>query len=225
MDLRGHGESHGAEAPHTLSSCAEDIKNLCASLALQPSVAWGHSFGGKVVLQYAQNHGAHLKAAWVLDAPFDATPPGVDLGAQSVGLLLQILRAIPMPCAQREAALEPIKDAGFPGGVCQWMTTNLVRCDGGFRWRFDLDVVDPLYANYHASDMWPAVLGGAPDTGFHLVYGGKSDRWNADNLGRARALEARGTLDIHPMKDAGHWLHVDDPNGLKAILTRGLQRL
>jgi len=225
VDLRGHGDSHGASGPHNLSSCAQDIQNLCTSLNLRPSVAWGHSFGGKVVLRYAENHGSDLRQVWVLDTPFDATPEGIDIHGQSVGLLIKILGSVPMPCLEREDALNPIRKAGFPEMICQWMTTNLMRCDGGFRWRFDLDVIGSLYVDYHVSDMWSAVLGDKPNTGFHLVYGGKSDRWNAENMGRARALEARGTLDIHPMHEAGHWVHVDDPEGLRRILNPWLKRL
>ena len=56
LDSRGHGESIGAAAPHTLAACAEDIKRLAAALGRAPDVTIGHSLGGEVKYRISDKH-------------------------------------------------------------------------------------------------------------------------------------------------------------------------
>lgn len=52
VDLRCHGESAALSAslpqPHSVTSAAEDVTRLLASLRMFPELLIGHSFGGKV---------------------------------------------------------------------------------------------------------------------------------------------------------------------------------
>ncbi|MEZ4466088.1 MAG: alpha/beta fold hydrolase [bacterium] len=48
----------------------------------------------------------------------------------------------------------------------------------------------------------------------HVVRAGRSDRWDAATLQRLAA----SAVDVRVLPDAGHWLHVDDPEGLLALL-------
>ena len=58
----------------------------------------------------------------------------------------------------------------------------------------------------------------------HLVIGGRSASYNPAERARAAQLAARPnsrvTADVLP--GAGHWVHVDDPEGLYALVTRDL---
>ena len=95
VDLRGHGENQVFAAPHSVDACARDLHELLESLEIEANVVIGHSFGGKVALAYARNHGSHLDAVWTLDSP-----PGSGVtasGRRFMDSLLKSLRAIPMP--------------------------------------------------------------------------------------------------------------------------------
>jgi pimeloyl-ACP methyl ester carboxylesterase len=37
-------------------------------------------------------------------------------------------------------------------------------------------------------------------------------------------LGRTGAIDLHVLPDAGHWLHVDDPEGLLALMVSDLLR-
>src|SRR4051812_5798794 len=68
VDLRHHGDSRDAPAPNTLAACAADLRVLGEHLGRAPDLLIGHSFGGKVALEYARQGSAELRQVWVLDA-------------------------------------------------------------------------------------------------------------------------------------------------------------
>ena len=53
VDLRHHGDSPHLPPPNTLAACAADLERLSAAREERPSVVIGHSFGGKVALEWA----------------------------------------------------------------------------------------------------------------------------------------------------------------------------
>lgn len=210
VDLRGHGESHGAKPPHTVAACAADLNRLARHIGHRPEAIIGHSFGGKVALTYAREHGARLKAAWSLDSP-----PGIQAIDGEVGHVIETARALPTPAADRKAVVAHFTAAGLSEGIGRWMTTNLRRTADGFVWRFDLDVIDALLADYAGLDLFPFLENPPPGLALHLVLAGRSNRWKGEAGRRVRGLER---VAVHGLPDAGHWVHIDDPEGLRALL-------
>lgn len=215
VDLRGHGQSHGAPAPHTVAACASDLRRLAGQLGLRPEVVVGHSFGGKVALSYARDHGAGLKAVWSLDSP-----PGINHRLDDdhqVARVIAAIKAVPMPAPHRRAVVTHFEEAGFGAAIAGWMTTNLRRTPEGFRWTFDLPVVDALLADYRGLDLYPFLEAPPPNLSVHMVLGGRSDRWLE---GEGERLEKLPEVAVHWLPDAGHWVHIDDPGGLRAALAQ-----
>ncbi|MCB9546452.1 MAG: alpha/beta hydrolase [Myxococcales bacterium] len=212
-DLRGHGASPSGEPPHTVAACADDLAALAAEVGA-PQVVIGHSFGGKVALVYARTYG--VDDAWVLDAPPGAADPGVD---HEVPRVIAATRALAPPFASREAVTAHFLDRGFGTGIAAWMTTNVARTAAGLVWKPDLDVVEALLADYFRTDLWD-FLAAPGATRVHLLRAGRSDRWDAATLTRLATLP----IDVHVLPDAGHWVHVDDPAGLQALLDVTLSR-
>ena len=64
-----------------------------------------------------------------------------------------------------------------------------------------------------------------------IVRGEKSDRWDPDVIQRLETLAARqrnaseGTVSVHLLPNAGHWVHVDNPKGLLDIVAPKLASL
>jgi pimeloyl-ACP methyl ester carboxylesterase len=98
------------------------------------------------------------------------------------------------------------------------MATNL-RPDprGGYSWHFDLAALEEMLEDYWRYDGWPFLEDAPRSLAIHCVRAGRSDRFTADDVARLEALDDKGKLALHVLKDAGHWLHVDDPAGLLRI--------
>ena len=221
VDLRNHGLSDAPPPPHTLAACADDLDALAAQVGA-PDVVIGHSFGGKVTLEYASRRPDTLLQAWVLDATPHAMPegPGDDNEVKSV---LAALRAVPQPLARRSDVMSELAALGQPPMIQKWMTTNLRRDDDGFRWTFDLDGAEAMLDDYFQRDLWGPLETTSPSApAVHLVRAGRSDRWTPDLLQRLAALPPGAAGHVHVIEDSGHWLHVDAPDALRALLAEHL---
>ncbi|WP_437957155.1 alpha/beta hydrolase [Sorangium sp. So ce119] len=226
VDLRAHGMSQGPPAPHTIAAAADDLLRLGDRLGLDVRGVMGHSFGGKVALAYLERRPEGLERGFILDADPSASSAG-ESGSESPGVL-DLLRAIPQPIASREAFLEAVQAAGFSRGIAEWLAMNVRREGEGFRIRLDLDVLNALLTDYFARDLWhvledPPAPAGAEERRIHVVLGGRSASISPASRARFEALAARAPwVSVHVLPTAGHWLHVDDPEGLFEVIRSAL---
>jgi len=220
VDLRHHGESRGAPAPNTLSACAGDLVALGARLGREPDVLIGHSFGGKVALEYARQGSRALRQVWVLDA----VPGAQGEGDQTeIAAVIRAVRSVPMPASSRRDVVEYlVQRAGLSSGLAEWMATNLRRQAEHYEWTFDLDAIQELMADYFAVDLWGFLERPREAPELHLVVAERSDRWTAVERERARALPPETRVVYHELANSGHWVHVDNPDGLLRILLPGM---
>jgi len=231
VDLRNHGASTGALPPHSLNACAEDLFELSAELGGLPTILLGHSFGGKVALDFAGQAirlGATgvggLRHVWVLDASPGSWTPAEQQDAD-VSVVIDALGRIPQPLARRQEIVDILADAGFSLALSRWMSTNLRRAEDGYRWRFDLAGVREMIDDYFRTDLWSVLEQPHPSVDFDVVRAARSERWTKRELGRFAALPEDDTLALRVLADSGHWVHVDNPDGLHAMLDPCFDRL
>jgi esterase len=234
VDLRNHGQSRGQTPPHTVAAAADDVVALCRHLGVRPRAVVGHSWGGKAMLDLAlrpPSTSGGVDLAVIVDSPpgtrvFGAPADGAHAGPrEEIDRVVAAVAAVPLPVPSRRALVEQLRAAGLSEPIAQWMTTNLepdpAAADGGLRWKFQLDAIPAMLADFGARDLWPALrahaaTGELPDVVF--VRGGRSDRWSAFEQERLREAVADGVVVDHVLDGAGHWVHTDDPEGLLAIL-------
>ncbi len=219
-DLRMHGLSQGAPPPHTLAVAADDLVRLGEHLGLPVAGVLGHSFGGKVALAYLDRRDERLDQAWILDASPSARPRSERAGA--TGQIVAMLRAMPQPLPSRERFLAIVAEHGHPRGIAEWLAMNLRRSDDGFRLRLDLDAIGALLDDYFAVDLWRVLEEGRLARPLHMVLGGRSDALDEADQARLAALGSK--VDVHVLEGAGHWVHVDAPDALFAVLAGALAR-
>jgi esterase len=226
IDLRLHGESVGAgfAPPHTLARAAEDVE---ATLAADPAAAGGaavqavlgHSFGGKVALALATPLAESLSQVWVIDSTPEArTPAG---GAWD---MVQHVRAMPATFGARAEAVAALEQRGWPTGVATWMATNLRFSDGLFRWTLDFDGMEALLRSFFDTDLWSVVEQPPGRVVIHVVKGEQSHTLSEEACARIqRAHDANGRVHLHRIA-GGHWLNVDNPQAIIALLVAHLPR-
>ncbi|MAG57111.1 MAG: alpha/beta hydrolase [Planctomycetes bacterium] len=219
VHLRGHGGSRDAPGPHTMAACSADLTALTEAVG-SPDVVWGHSFGGKVVLQWLRDAPEiGSRQVWSFDSPpGDGPAGGGDPLSSEVGLLITALREIAEPLARRADAQEELRDRGLSRAVAGWMATNLVRRDDGYRWHFDIATLEPLLRDYWHTDLWPLCDHPPADVDVHLVRAADSDRWSDVDRARLDEVASGGGASVHVLPRAGHWLHVDAPQALLTLL-------
>ena len=242
IDLRYHGKSMGAPPPHSLEACADDLIDLATHLKKAPRVVLGHSLGGKVALAYGKRQempladyrsatdatrGA-LQQIWTLDSDPGAQEPGENHQVQRV---VRALLAHPGPFAARGDAVEALMKSGLSSGLAQWLATSIDRKPDGYHFRFEMDHIVLLLRDYFSIDYWPYLeqVASTEQPGhvrYELLLAENSDRWSGSMKERAAALHAepgdpaQGRVRVHELADAGHWVHVDNPEGLNDILVR-----
>lgn len=229
-DLRHHGESQGAPLPNTLEACARDLDALVAQLGQEPEVIAGHSFGGKTALMFSQLFPGRTRQVWVLDSNPGSQEP---TAATEVTRVITALRQTSTPATDRAHVVAELTGQGLSAGTANWLATNLVRQPEGFVWRFNLDAISELMLDYFRVDLWPVLESGATDSDFRVVVAERSDRWAPENRARLQALvetvrqpelavRRRGTVELHIVPNAGHWLHVDNPAFLLELMGQNL---
>ncbi|WP_419859567.1 alpha/beta fold hydrolase [Candidatus Palauibacter sp.] len=210
VDLRLHGHSPSFEPPHTLSACVHDMLELSESLGRPVDAVLGHSFGGKAALMVAA--ASSPGQAWVIDATPSRRSPG-----GGAARLLDVIRRHPGPFATRRCAVSAVEAEGFASPVAHWLATNLILVDGGYRWRLDPDAVEELLADYFRRDLWDVIETPVPPAEVHIVRAARSDVLSADDLARLRTAALNGRVHLHELV-GGHWLHVDNPDGLFGLV-------
>lgn len=225
VDHRGHGESHGLPPPNDLPACARDLHSSFEQLGVAPHVIMGHSFGGKVALEYlkqAMAHGWHLpRHFWVLDSLPTTFNPKL-AAQQTVSRIIELVTTMDGSFTGKEQVTEILRKHHVTGPVIQWLLTNVVPAKepGKYTWNFDPPVIRELFADLCTRDYIDTLreLSDARlPTKVHLLRAGKNPAWLPDVMERVNGVLSENVL-LHDMPHVGHWVHAEDLEGLLDIV-------
>lgn len=244
VDLRNHGQSAGLEGfdpPHDISSAAKDVANLVkAEKWDSPYVVIGHSMGGKVALDFAEScsrgdYGESFllpKQLWVLDSvPGEVVTDDSDGEVEKV---LSTLKFIPNPIPSRRWLVDYMRNLGFSKTLSDWLGSNLKRVDTSSEevtWIFDLNGIVEMFNSYRKKSYWSLLQHPPQGLEISIVRAENSDRWNSAVLAQLESVANKeqsadnGKVFYHVLKNAGHWVHIDNPKGLIDIMAPSLARL
>jgi esterase len=212
-DVRGHGQSPKSTPDPSLQSAARDVVSLAARAAQPLGAIAGHSFGGKLALEVARIGAIEsLEHIAVIDSvPGERDPLRGDDSALAV---IDAIESLPPSFPSRSHFIEALVAAGKTRALAQWLAGSLEKEGDQVHFTLDLNEVRTLILDYFARDLWPVVENPPGAARVHLIIGGRSDSYSSSDRERAERIAAsnsRVTVDVLP---AGHWVHVDDPDGL-----------
>ena len=196
LDLPNHGDSPRLEDMR-FNSMLPLLADYIAALPA-PVNLLGHSLGGKLAMLYACRNAGRVRHLIIADiAPKQ--------NAARMSALLAALKAVDLQ-GTRQQAEQQLTPAVPDRGVRGFLLKSLRRTPTGFCWRFNLESIsnhpDQWLANSLADgDRYPALC--------DFIYGEQSDY--VDAAGRAAIQKHFPRARLHPIADAGHWLHSEQP--------------
>ena len=221
VDLRGHGRSPKGTPDPSLEAAAKDVVAVALRQPMPIGAIIGHSFGGKVALEVTRlDEDASLAHAVVIDSMPGKREPV--RGSDSALAVVETLESLPTTFASITEFVRAVEAAGFARELAQWLAGSLEREGNQVRFALDLREIRSMLLDYFARELWPVVENPPDAVRVHLVIGSRSDTYSMADRERAHRIAAsndRVTVDLLP---AGHWVHVDDPDGLLRILAERL---
>lgn len=211
IDLRNHGHSPH-DAIHNYPVMAADIAELVKEQQLEKVIAVGHSMGGKVVMQFANDFPQFVKALVVIDiAPYAYPVHHKDI--------IHALRSVDLDKIQtRNEAEAVLKNSIDDNGTRQFLLKNLHWKNEKLEWRFNLDAIEQQIEAI-GKPTFPVIVNNVPVL---FVRGANSHYIQPDREGEITELYCNA--EFVTIEGAGHWIHAEKPNELFAAIKDFLKK-
>ncbi len=204
LDLRNHGDSPHAPGM-SYGALAGDVLETLARADALPAALIGHSMGGKAAMRAALDRPEAVTRLLVADIAPVPYPPGFGAYASAMAALPL---APGLTRAEADAALSPaVPDAGVRGFLLQNLRLGAIPV-----WRIDLAEIIAGLADIEG---WATPPGAAYPGPTLFVAGARSSYVQPAYRPAIRALFPAAWFVT--LKDAGHWLHADNPEGFIAV--------
>ena len=205
IDLRNHGES-----PHApgmgYGMMADDVSETLAAVGALPAAVMGHSMGGKVAMRLALERPEAVSRLIVGDiAPVRHEP--------HFRAYTEAMRAMALPPGLTRANADAVLAPAVPDPAVRAFLLQNLRVGAQPEWRIGLDVIA---AGLPDIEGWPDPGALAYPGPALFVAGERSDYIRPEHRLAIRALFPRARFAT--LRDAGHWLHADNPDGFVALV-------
>ena len=211
LDLRNHGASpHAPDMRY--ATMAADVLGTLDRLDALPAVLLGHSMGGKAAMQAAlmrPDAVAQLIVADIAPVPY---PPQLLATARAMAALPLRPR---LTRAEADAALaEAVPEAGMRAFLLQNLQLGATPA-----WRIGLS---EIIAHFTDIEAWDAPSNAHYDGETLFLAGASSNYIRPEHRPVIRSLLPRARFVT--LKNAGHWLHAENPDGFIAVVEAFLTR-
>lgn len=201
IDLRNHGKSEHADTM-TYPEMASDIADVLEESGLEKASLVGHSMGGKVAMTFALQNRSMIDQLIVLDvAPISYQ--------NEFHNLLDAMDGIPLSTIKSRSHADALLTNEIPdASLRMFLLQNLQQDGDGYYWRVNLGSIKKSLIDISS---FPAPVSVNSFEGKVLFLSGdSSDYVRPQHHPIIRQYFSRAL--IHTVKDAGHWLHADQPD-------------
>lgn len=209
LDLRSHGESpHG---PISYDAMAADVAETLDALGLERVRLVGHSMGGKTAMRLALTRPDRVEKLLVADIAPAPMRHGQNVLAEALaGLTLPELNNR----QEIRAFLTPLSGSA---ALADWLGQNIAP-GAPARWTIGLEEIT---AAFETIEDWPTLPPGACWKGPALFLRGENSPYVQPALyPTIHALFPNARIEI--VRQAGHWLHVEQSEAFIAAMERFL---
>jgi len=205
LDLRNHGASPH-EQDMRYATMAADVLHTLEHLGALPATLLGHSMGGKAAMQAALMRPDAVAGLIVADIAPVPYPPHLRPTAEAMASLPL---APGMTRAQADAALTgAVPDRGMRAFLLQNLQPGAAPA-----WRIGISEIIAGFADIEA---WDVPNNARYDGPTLFIAGATSGYIQPTHRPVIRALFPKARFVT--LKNAGHWLHADNPAGFVAVV-------
>jgi esterase len=206
LDLRNHGASpHGT--PMDYPTMAADVHETLTALDALPAAVMGHSMSGKLAMCLALGEPRAVSRLLVSDiAPVRYPPRNAPI--------LAAMRAIRLHPGLTRAEADAALAGAVPDAAVRAFLLQNLRLHDAPAWRAGLAEIE---AGLPALESWEAPAGAAYAGPALFVAGAQSPFILSEHRPAIRALFPAARFVT--VKNAGHWIHADNPEGFNAVMT------
>jgi esterase len=205
LDLRNHGASpHDGDMRY--AALAADVLQTLDGLAALPATLLGHSMGGKVAMKAALTQPDAVARLIVADIAPVAYPPHHRAIAEAMA-------ALPLsPGMTRAQAGSALSEAVPDAAMRAFLLQNL-ELGAAPAWRIGLT---EIIAALPVIEGWQTPADARYGGSTIFMAGAASDYIRAEHRPAIRALFPNARFVT--LKNAGHWLHAENPSGFVAVV-------
>jgi pimeloyl-ACP methyl ester carboxylesterase len=211
VDLRNHGSSPHGEDMH-YATMAADVMATLEQLHALPAVLLGHSMGGKAAMQTALAQPDRVARLIVADIAPVPNPPSLLATAQAMA-------ALPLTAGLTRAEADAALSDAVPDPAVRGFLLQNLQLGGHPTWRIGLAEIIAAFAEIQA---WDAPADAGYDGPTLFIAGADSDYIRPEHRPQIRSWFPRARFVT--LKNAGHWVHSDNPEGFVAVVEAFLAR-
>lgn len=218
VDLPNHGSSSWT-IEFSLDGQSYHIASWIAENFTAPVSVIGHSLGGKLAMRLALSYPEEVERLLVSDIS-----PARSEGPASFAPLVAAMRGLDLDSLPSRTAASERLQAEIPDpAVRGFLLQNLRKIAGGWTWDANLDLLGDSLAKIGGWPPTDAIYEGP----VWWVSGGRSPYVQPEHTAPMKALFPR-VVSVR-LKQAGHWVHADDPEAFitlcREFLTAGARPL
>lgn len=213
-DLRNHGQSPHSDV-HDYDCMSSDLHELVLELNLKKFFLAGHSMGGKTAVRFAMRWPEMLEGLLIADiSPFETKARYSEYYDQHIAILETLVK-IEISGAGSRGEVENL----FAGKISSEKTRKMIlkniqrNDEGKFSWKINnaslLRNIDKIMDSVADVNSFLE-----PVTGFPVIFlkGEKSDYIPPEDF--KEILRLFPAAEFRVIKNAGHWVHVDNPDAV-----------
>jgi len=217
-DQRNHGESPHSEH-HDYEAMSSDLYEFATENNLKKFYLAGHSMGGKTAIRFAMRWPEMIMGLVIADiTPFGTSVLNSGSYTEHINILSTITK-IDISAAKTRSDIEKMLEPDIPSARTRALLLKNVRRNsaGGFEWKINnralYDNLDTITGN-----IVTGISANEPITGFPVLF------LKGENSAYLPDADIKPIKQLFPaaefmvIKNAGHWLHTDNPEAVTAVL-------